>query len=77
MHDRAEFAHPVVFWTAVAGMAALNLLNLRLLLDLVIVQPTASRLAEDDYLNSSQAPALAPVPGAAVEVCTGGKRKAD
>ena len=67
----------MVFWTAVACMAALNLLNLRLLLDLVIVQPTASRLAEDDYLNSSLAPALAPLPAAAVEVAAAGKRKSD
>ena len=33
-------------------MLAVNAMNLRLLLDLAIVQPTAQALAQDDYLNA-------------------------
>ena len=34
------------------SMLAVNAMNLRLLLDLAIVQPTAQALAQDDYLNA-------------------------
>ena len=34
-------------------MMCVNALNLRLVLDLAVVQPTASKLAQDDYLNAS------------------------
>jgi len=51
--DKNEFAHGVLFWIAFLAMMCVNALNLRLVLDLAVVQPTASKLAQDDYLNAS------------------------
>ena len=50
--DHGLFPHPLFYWVAVVSMLAVNAMNLRLLLDLAIVQPTAQALAQDDYLNA-------------------------
>jgi len=53
--DRTLFPHAIFFGIALVSMILVNCINLRLLLDLAIVQPTASKLAQDDYLNASPA----------------------
>ena len=37
-------------------MQVVHTVNARLVLDLMIVQPTATKFAQDDYLNASPAP---------------------
>ena len=54
--DRSTFPHPVFFWVALVSMAGINILNLRLLVDLTLLQPTATLLAQDDYLNNANPP---------------------
>eukprot|EP00290_Baffinella_frigidus_P006560 CAMPEP_0180119682 /NCGR_PEP_ID=MMETSP0986-20121125/2117_1 /TAXON_ID=697907 /ORGANISM="non described non described, Strain CCMP2293" /LENGTH=1139 /DNA_ID=CAMNT_0022058709 /DNA_START=62 /DNA_END=3481 /DNA_ORIENTATION=+ len=46
--DRQSFSHFLLFWVAVSGMAILNVLNLKLAVDLAVLAPLAKKLSATD-----------------------------